>query len=312
MSELEILPAPGGAALTPFSPHTGATAAAQHAMSQIQARALIAISRPRDIDTFRQKILKDCRRPGFARAARYDVPNRGSGMSVRFAESCLRHFGNLYVESITVDDNKDALTVRVSVTDLETNACNTQDVTVTKTVERKRKPKNEEAIIDTRFNSFGDTLYILRATSEDVLGKVQSAIAKAKRSLIIKFIPYDIVEECEGQVFETMEQEDAQDPDAALNRMIDAFGGLRVTPADLAEFLGKPLARVAPKDLAELRGIHGALREGTSTWEEIMEAKKPQEIAGTVDTEKPLPEKPAQDNFDLGEAEGSKARGKKK
>ena len=95
--------------------HTGATAAAHHAMAQIQARATVALARPRDVMTFRENILRDCDRPGFADHARYEVKNRGSGMSIRFAESALRHFGNLYCEAVAVDDNPEQVTVRVSV-----------------------------------------------------------------------------------------------------------------------------------------------------------------------------------------------------
>jgi len=262
--------------------HTGATAAAQHAVAQIQARAMVAIARPRDIMHFRESILKDCDRPGFADQARYEVKNRGSGMSIRFAESALRHFGNLYCEAVAVDDNPEQVTVRVSVTDLETNACDSRDVTIQKTVERRKKPKDESSIVGQRVNSYGDPLYILRATDEEILGKRNAAVNKAKRVLIIAFLPFDIVEECEARCTATSQDRDAQDPDAAVRKLCDAFAGLKVTPQEIADFMGKAIGRLSPKDLSELRGIYEALRGGDVSWEEVVESKHPPQTTGDV------------------------------
>jgi hypothetical protein len=265
--------------------HTGATAAAQHAVAQIQARAMVAIARPRDIMHFREAILRDCERPGFADQARYEVKNRGSGMSIRFAESALRHFGNLYCEAVAVDDNAEQVTVRVSVTDLETNACDSRDVTIQKTVERRKKPKDESIIVGTRVNSYGDPLYILRATDEEILGKRNAAVNKAKRVLIIAFLPFDIVEECEARCMATSQNRDAQDPDAAVRKLCDAFAGLKVTPQEIADYMGKAVGRLSPKDLSELRGIYEALRGGDVSWEEVVEAKHPPQTTGDVTNE---------------------------
>ena len=42
--------------------------------AQVQARYTLAISKPRDLDQVRQRILKECRRPGFAEVAMYSKP----------------------------------------------------------------------------------------------------------------------------------------------------------------------------------------------------------------------------------------------
>ena len=78
--------------LTPYA-ETSSTALAAQAEARIKARAAIAIGRPRDMDTVRVKLLKDCERPGFAAVARYSVPRGGKkiqGPSIRFAEAAAR------------------------------------------------------------------------------------------------------------------------------------------------------------------------------------------------------------------------------
>ncbi len=277
MSEISLLPEQGIS-----TQHAGAVAAAQHAVAQIQARATIALARPRDIDLFRTRMMKDCSRPGFADKAYYEVKNRGKGLSIRFAESVLRNYGNLYTEAIVVDDNPQVIVIRVSVTDLETNACMTKDVPVEKTMERKYKPADESIILGQRLNSRGEDLYILRATSEESLGKVNANISKAMRTLILKFVPFDIVEECEKKIKQTNRQRDKEDPDAAKHRLVDSFATVGVTPADLAGFLGKSLQRLQPADLEELRGIWGSLVNGDISWEAILEEKHPTQVAEGV------------------------------
>lgn len=278
-TEQTALPAPTQA------PHTGAVAAAETTKAQITALHQVALLRERDVDLFRTRILKDCKRPRFADAAMYEIP-RGNqtvtGMSIRFAESALRHFGNLMCEATVVDDNDDAITYRVSCTDLQSIARDSKDVTVRKTVERKNKPKNEKMIRGTRFNSFGDLLYIVAATDDEILMKVNNQIARAKRNLILAFLPFDIVEEAQDQIHDTNRAADAADPDRARNRLLDAFTKYGVTPADVREYLGKPLERMTPTDMDELKKIGTAMREGSTTWEEVMEEKKPEQTAGNV------------------------------
>ena len=285
-------PQPADVALAvPAMPaHTGATAAAQHAMAQIQARHLVAISRPRDVMQFRDRLLADCERPGFADKAHYDVPNRGKGMSIRFAEAALRHFGNLYCEAITVDNNEEEVTVRVTVTDLETNSADSRDVTIAKTVERKAKPALESDILDVRVNSYGETVYLRRATDEEILGKRNSLVQKAKRVLIIAFLPFDIVEEAAAACAATRRNRDAEDPGAAIKRLCDAFSvQQRITPDELGRYMGKNVQRLSPDDIDHLRGIFAALQSGDTTWEACMEAKHPTQTTGEPEAG-PMPE----------------------
>ncbi|HYG12344.1 MAG TPA: hypothetical protein VD835_20545, partial [Pyrinomonadaceae bacterium] len=98
---------------------TSTTALAAQAKAQIEARYIVAMQRPRDMDTVRTKLLKECSRPGFAKVARYSKPVGGSkieGPSIRFAEAALRCMGNVVPESFVVWDDEEKRVVRVSVT----------------------------------------------------------------------------------------------------------------------------------------------------------------------------------------------------
>src|SRR5690606_29143084 len=53
---------------------TAATSIAAAAKAAIEARYILALKRPRDWDTVRTRLLKECDRPGFADAAIYRKP----------------------------------------------------------------------------------------------------------------------------------------------------------------------------------------------------------------------------------------------
>src|SRR6516164_676472 len=92
----------------------------------------------RDEDVIRERLLNECRRPRFAETARYRKPiGKGiEGMSIRFAEAFLRYYGNVSVDVMTISEDDESRTLRVTVLDLETNASFSSESTIQKTVER--------------------------------------------------------------------------------------------------------------------------------------------------------------------------------
>jgi hypothetical protein len=255
---------------------TASTALAAQAKATIEARYIMAERNPRDFDVVREKLLKDCNRPSFAAVAIYHKPigNGVEGPSIRFAEAALRAMGNVDVSTQTVYDDDDRRIVRVSVTDLEANLPYSQDVTITKTVERRKLAKGDTPL-RTRLNSYGDTLYILPGTDDDILNKQGALISKAVRTLGLRIVPGDLIDEAMAEVRSTQRRKDAEDPDAAKRNLFDAFSAQGVTSEQLKEYLGHAGATLNPKELSELRGLFAALRDGETSWREIMDAKKP-------------------------------------
>lgn len=261
----------GGTEIAPIA-ETSAAAVAEAARARIEARAIIALRRPRNMDSVRVRLLKECDRPGFAAVARYRLPRGGKsieGPTIRFAEACVRAMGNLDITTDVVYDAPDKRIVRVAVVDLETNAAYSSDVTIEKVLERSRL-KDGQQPIGTRTNSAGQVVYLVAADEGELLVKQAALVSKALRNGALRLLPGDILEECMDGVVATMQREDKRDPDAARKRVVDAFAKIGVMPEALATYLGHDLAASSPAEMDELRAIYAGIDSGDATWTEIM------------------------------------------
>lgn len=255
---------------------TQGIAAAETAKALVQARYLVAMQRPRDVDDFRARLLKHCKRARFAASAEYAKPVGTStinGASIRFVEAALQEYGNVQVSSTPIYDDEEKRIVRVTVTDLERNITHDHDVTAEKFVERK-KPKGGDEILSERRNKYGDTVYRIRATEDDYANKIGAAVSKAIRTLGLRVLPSDIVAESMDVCYETREKEDAKDPDAAKRKIADSFGTIGVMPAALREYIGHDLGTASPAEIDDLRSVFVAIRDGEATWSAAMDAKR--------------------------------------
>lgn len=257
---------------------SAALAMAAQQKAVVEARYKMALARPRDLDSVRQNMLKDARRPSFASVAIYHKPvGKGiEGPSIRFVEAAIRNMTNILTETSTISEDEERRVIRVAVSDLETNTYFSQDVTVTKTVERSKLPQGEKPI-RVRTNSYGKPVYILHGTDDDVLNKQNSLISKAVRTLGLRLIPGDLVDEALYYVRQTMAKQDAADPDAAKNRIIDAFAQLGVPVEALKDFLGHELSSIDPAELQLLRSTYSAIKDGETTWKAVMDDKAEKE-----------------------------------
>lgn len=276
-------PAPGTAAATYTPPapvtqtnETAAAALGARARADIEARTVVAMNRPRYIDQFREKLLEACKRTGFAEQARYSKPLGGGksaeGFTIRFAEECVRHYRNLDLSTMVVSEDDERRVVRCSVTDLETNVPWSTEVVVPKTVERRNTTGDDE-VLRKRTNSTGQTVYIRRATEDEIAISQNRLCAKAMRNLVLNHIPSDILEEADIAVLETVKAEENSDPTARRKKMLDAFYRIGVSSEMIAEFLEHPSDKATPAEIHILGKVYNAMKEGT-TWAEVMESKK--------------------------------------
>lgn len=260
---------------------TAASASAAKAKAIVEARYIMAKRFPRDMDSFREKMLRECRRPSFAAVARYEKPigkdktKWPRGPSIRYAEAAVRMMTNLGVETTVVYDDRQKRIVHVSVTDYESSVPYEEEIIIQKTVER-RKTQDGDEIIGTRKNTYGDNLYILVATDDEIINKQRAEVSKVIRTLGLRLVPGDITDECMQLVIETLQKQDAQDPDAAKRKLFDAFNELGINTVQIKEYLGHDATTLTPKELTELRGIYSAIRDGESTWRDVMDTKDAQ------------------------------------
>lgn len=242
------------------------------ATADIQARWMIAIRRPRQMDDVRANMIKECRRPAFARKAIYSLP-RGNktirGLTIRFAEMAMSAMGNMSVEAQTLFDDHTHRIVRLTVTNFEGNSTWSSDLYVPKTKEVKQLGRGQRAI-QSRANSYGDIVHLVDATDDDVAMKQAALISKASRTGILRLVPASLISECFERCETVSADEAAKDPDGEKKKILDAFAEHNVQPSWLAEWLGHPVEQVTPAQLVELRHLLVAIREGEATLQEAM------------------------------------------
>lgn len=259
---------------------TASTMMAAQGKAMVEARYVMAMRNPRNLDQVRLDILSECRRPTFAnnKSVYYVKPiGQGvEGLGIRFVESALRHMKNVLIESsITFADESKELN-KVTVTDLESNISYFADVPVSRTVERS-KPMDDGTYLSMRLNSYRKPVYTVPAQDDDLLNKRGALISKAVRTLGLRIIPGDIQDEAIDIIKAIRMDDAARDPAAERKKIVDAFGALGVKAVDLVAYLGHDLDQCSPTELVSLRGIYSAIRDGEATWLEVMDNKERQD-----------------------------------
>jgi hypothetical protein len=259
--------------LTTGETHTSALVAA--AQASTNARFIMALQRPRSWDFVRTKLLLECRRPGFAKVARYRKPIGKQGImgpSIRFAEACFRLAGNLDAPVTTTFEDREKRILHLEVIDLETNASHSADITIEKTVERR--DSTDRVVVASRTNKQGDRVFIVEATEDELLNKQNALISKALRTLVLRLVPGDIVDEGQEECIRTTSDRNAKDPAAAKKEAIDAFASVGVFPGQLEDYVGHSLDALQPAELDELVQVFTSLRDGETTWAAVLEQKR--------------------------------------
>lgn len=252
---------------------TAATAVAAREKAAVEARYIMALQRPRSLERARQQLLDACKHKDFAEASWFVIPNRGEGFTIRFAEEALRCVGNIYPEVMIVYENDEIRMFRVTVTDLETNLSYSTETIVQKTVERKQLKKGQVAVRE-RLNSYGDKVYLIEATEEETLVKQNAALSKAIRTNGLRLIPAWIKEEAKRAIFTTLENDVKEDFVAKRRKAIDAFVQLGITVQHLEQYFGKPIEQTTPSEITTLKPIYTALKDGETTWDQVMEGRE--------------------------------------
>ena len=280
-----------GAVETSNQSETASTAVAARARASIEAGYVVALRRPRNWDQVRQDFLKECSRPSMAEVAFYSKPVGGKsieGPSIRLAEVAKRCMSNTESDTMVVYEDGQKRIVKVTLTDLETNNRDSRDFTIAKTVER-RKPMSDGTFISVRKNSYGDNVFLVPASEDEMLTKESAMVSKARRTLIFGMFPGDLLEEGKQKIQATLKNRAAADPDAERRKVADAFVSLGVTAVELGKYLGHDLAQTTPAELTELRTVFTALKDGEASWREILDAKgvdQPAENGGKSKTER--------------------------
>lgn len=277
----------GGMQMTIADP--AAIAAAETARQKVQAAYIVAMHRPRNVEDARIKILNHCKRPLFAEKVEYSKPigkTKITGPSIRFAECALREWGNILSDAQVVYEDDKMRRIKVVITDLETNATFTKEMQISKTVERKSKV--DRNVISERTNTYGEKVYLVSATDEELAIKEAAAISKAIRNEGLRVIPTDIIEEALEIAKKTLADKDSKDPDAAKRKVLDAFHSIGIDPKDLEKYLKHSINTLSPPEVNDLRGVYAAISSGEAKWNDYVNPPvvEPEVLDGTDNKEK--------------------------
>ena len=245
------------------------------ARAMVEAKFIMALKRPRNEQLARTRLLDRCKDPNFADSAIYAKPIGGStieGLSIRFVEEALALWGNVYVKSqVLYEDDFRRITL-ISVTDLETNITHDSEISVDKTVERKKAGSDRE-ILRERLNTANERVFIVRATEDETNVKTAAGVSKQLRNNGLRCLPGHLKEEAFTIMNKVLEGKIKDNPEAEKRKIIDAFNELSIKPDRLEEFLGHALDIATPAEIAGLRKIWNALKAGDTTWTEVMASK---------------------------------------
>lgn len=276
--------ADGSRSLARTSAHTVSLAARQEA--EVKARYAMAVANPRDLDSTRLRLTRRCESPRFAAVARYKKPQGKKkndetgqweqqfieGWSIRFVEEAIRTMGNIAPEDRVTSEDSEKLTVYVSVTDLESNISYGSEIIVPRTVERKDLKRGQQPL-NVRVNSYGDNVYLVAASDDEVRMSKARLVSMTLRTLGLRLIPGDILDECLEIVMETQQKDVKSDPTEARKKLIAAFDQIGIKPEDLRAYLGgRPLDALTPDMILELRAVYTMVKEEGTHWRSVLAA----------------------------------------
>lgn len=248
-----------------------ASASAAMAKAEVEAAYIMALKKPRSWNEARAKLLDACKRPSFAEKAEYKKPIGGGqikGASIRLLEAAIQAAGNVRTTTTVLYEDESIRKIRVDVVDLENNTGYNKEITLQKTVERSRVREGQE-VLGERTNSSGKTVYIIRATEDELLVKQGAAESKIIRTLAQRLIPADIIEDALEVAKKT--RMEGKDPIADRNKVIDAFSSIGIKPSDLEKYLAKSVAQMLPRDIDDLRNVYTAIKDGEAKWSDFVE-----------------------------------------
>lgn len=229
------------------------------AVTKTRDRMLLAREYGRDEDKAIARILKTCSRASFAEIAIYEKP-QGSGVikgpSVRLAEEIARQWGNFDTGFKIIKQDDEGTLAEVFAWDLETNSQKADEVYIS----HRRYTKSSGLQLEKR--------------PDEIYKMVGAQVSKSIRNVILKVIPRDVTE----MAFEACEQTLLRvvDLKPVIGKLVTAWAGFGVTPAQLEKVVGKKIEDLLQADLAKLRAAFIAIKDGEMTVAEFLSTAAPE------------------------------------
>lgn len=228
----------------------------ERAIAEAKGKIMLAKMFPRDLYAARAELMEACASPAFAEKAFYSVPNRGAGLSIRFAEEVARVYGNFDWGYQELSTSKEKTEIEVYTWDVEKNNRITKRLTV-------------HHVLDTKYGAKALT------SQTDIQNCISNVAAKQVRGRILAALPKWLVAEAEQRCKETLAGGGSESIAAQVRKMSDAFASkYGITVPMLEEYVKSSLASCTTEDLANLRGVYNALKEGGKVADYFQKGKK--------------------------------------
>ena len=215
----------------------------QRAIAEAQGQLVLAKRFPRSMAAATADFLESCKSIEFAEEAFYSVPNRGSGPSIRFAEEAARCYGNFIYGHKELSRTQGKSEIEVYAWDMEKNNRSTRQITVMHVLDSRNgtRPLTDQADID---------------------NKIANVASKQMRGRILALLPKAMVAAGEAMAKRTLAGGNDKPMAERVNTMVSAFGSYGVNSKLLEKYLGHSLDNTTVEELADLKGIYNALKQG--------------------------------------------------
>ena len=242
---------------------------------EVQAAVFMAKRFPRDENMALARIAKSCQRRGLAEKAIYSYPKGGqnvTGPSIRLAEAISQAWGNIQSGVVELEQRPGESVCMSYCWDLETNTRDTKIFTVSHSIQTK---KGSKMLTDPR----------------QIYEHVANQGARRKRACILAVIPKDVVDSAMEACQKTLASGQKEPLIDRLRKMVNVFQAELSVPLECIErYMGYKLDSFTEMDMATLRGVYTAIRDGASKREDYFDLPKAQSPAVLPEPEKAEPE----------------------
>lgn len=250
-----------GFELTPEPERSAMEIAVATAAKSVEAAMVIAQRFPRDEDTARLSILRECDQRRLAEDAEYEYPRGGEtvrGPSIRLAEMMSRRWGHFDQGVLELDRRGGQSVCLAYAWDLQTNVRDARTFTVKHW--RDLKGGTGRAVTSER----------------DVYEVIANQAARRKRAAILALLPGWLVDEAVERCRKTLAAKAGEEPlEVRIERMTASFAELGVSRAMLEARMGHTIAETGENGMTKLRRLYGSLRDGIADVAELFPTAAP-------------------------------------
>lgn len=218
------------------------------AVAEVEAAVVVAQRVPRDMGQVEADMRDACGRLGLATRAFYQVPNRGNGPSVHLARELARIFGNMQngVHELRRDDAAGMSEIQAFAWDVEKNSRATRTFQVP---HARMKGRERQKLTDLG----------------DVYLNNQNIGARAVRECIFTVLPTWYTDLAQEICQNTLERGEGKPLTQRITEMVDAFGAMNVSVAQLETKLARKRSAWQPGDIAQMTITYQSLRRRETT-----------------------------------------------